>query len=93
MEELQDSVSDELVAGFEDMNKEFDKSIDKLDHMTSMIEGYRNLIDLAGQDALGISNELMEQMGKAQYNIANSNIEITKAQLEQNQAALASLQS
>lgn len=93
MEELQDSVSDELVAGFEDMNKEFDKSIDKLDHMTSMIDGYRNLIDLAGQDALGISNELMEQMGKTQYNIANSNIEITKAQLEQNQAALASLQS
>lgn len=93
MKELREEVSDNLVAAFENTNKEMEKSIDNLSHLTSMIESYRNILDLAGRDALGISDELMIKLAESQYNIANNNIEIAKAQLDQNTRALEKLKS
>ena len=93
MKELKEAISDTLVESFESMNEEFDKSIDNVSHLTSMVESYQNIIDLAGKDAIGVSDELLERMGEAQYNLAHSNTAIAKAQLEQNKAALADIQA
>lgn len=92
MKEMYEAVSDDLVAAFEDMNEEMDNSISRLEHLNSMVDSYRNIIDLAGREALGVNAELMEQMSKSQYKIANSNIEVTKAKYQQNAAALAELE-
>jgi len=74
MKAQRDMISDNLVAAFEDMNKEMDDSIIKLDHMTSMIESFRNIIDLTGKDALGISDDLMKKMNESAKAIADNNI-------------------
>lgn len=92
MREMLDQISDNLVAAFEDMNKEFDKSIEKMEHFTSMAEGYRNIIDLAGKQALGISSQLMKDLAYTTYSVAQNNIQTRKAQLEQNLAAQKDLQ-
>ncbi len=93
LQTMRDEISDNLVTAFEDMNKEFDDSTEKLDHLTSMISSFQNVIDLAGEKALGVSAELMQDMLKSQAAIANSQIEVAKARLEQNKAAQAALQA
>jgi len=41
------------------MNEELEECLDKIDHLNTMIDSYRDLLDLAGRDALGINDELM----------------------------------
>ena len=92
MEEYFDSFSEQMVATFEDMNEGLDKAIDKIDHMNSMMENFRSIIDLVGADTLGISNEMLEQLSETQYELARNNVSVARSQLEQNQAALAALE-
>lgn len=88
MQNYYDQYSDAIVASFEDMNKEFEKSIENISHLTSLVEGYRNMIDLVGKDALGLSDELLEKLSEAQYSMANNNITLVKEQLAMNKKSL-----
>jgi hypothetical protein len=82
MKEQRDMISENLITAFDDMNKEMDESTDKLNHMTSMIDGFRNIIDLAGKEALGISDDLIKQMNETSKAVADNNIRVSKAQLQ-----------
>jgi hypothetical protein len=62
IKEMRNTIQKELITAFEDWNNEMNKEVDTLDRLSSMLQGYRNIIDLVGKDNLGISNDLLAKM-------------------------------
>ena len=86
--EIRQTVQDKLTEAFEGWNEEIDKGIAKLEHYGSILENYKNIIDIVGKDMLGISDETMSNLSKAQIANANNIIRATKAQLDANNSTL-----
>jgi hypothetical protein len=82
MKELYDSISDELVSAFESMNEEMDKSIARIEHMTSVADTFYNIIDLAGKESLGINKSLLNDIRSTQLTTNQNQLIAQKAKLE-----------
>ena len=74
LRELKNQIPEILLAAFEDMNEELDKSISKIEHMQNLVEGYANIIELAGEEFLGINPEIMKQMRETQLAMAKTQL-------------------
>lgn len=59
----------------EEENEQIDKQLDKFDQLTEKLDFYENVIDIVGKDALGITNEMMEQASKARIEVAKNQVE------------------
>ena len=86
--EIRQTVQDKLTEAFEGWNEEIERGITKLEHYSSVLENYKNIIDIVGKDMLGISDETMSNLSKAQIANANNIIRATKAQLDANNSTL-----
>ena len=86
--EIRQTVQDKLTEAFESWNEEIERGITKLEHYGSVLENYKNIIDIVGKDMLGISDETMSNLSKAQIANANNIIRATKAQLDANNSTL-----
>ena len=86
--EIRQTVQDKLTEAFEGWNEEIERGITKLEHYSSVLENYKNIIDIIGKDMLGISDETMSNLSKAQIANANNIIRATKAQLDANNSTL-----
>ena len=86
--EIRQTVQDKLTEAFEGWNEEIERGITKLEHYGSVLKNYKNIIDIVGKDMLGISDETMSNLSKAQIANANNIIRATKAQLEANNSTL-----
>lgn len=79
--ELRKEVRDKVIPAFEELTGELDKQIEKIEHLQSVTESYRNIIDIVGKDYLGITNEMMSALNQAQVDMAINNLTSTKAKL------------
>jgi hypothetical protein len=61
---------------FEKMNENSEKAITEVSQLTSVIETYQNVIDLVGKKNLGVTNEQIRALGRAQISAAKSNLEL-----------------
>lgn len=86
--EIRQTVQDKLTEAFEGWNEEIERGITKLEHYGSVLENYKNIIDIVGKDMLGISDETMSNLSKVQIANANNVIRATKAQLDANNSTL-----
>lgn len=86
--EIRQTVQDKLTEAFEGWNEEIERGITKLEHYSSVLENYKNIIDIVGKDMLSISDETMSNLSKAQIANANNIIRATKAQLDANNSTL-----
>lgn len=86
--EIRQTVQDKLTEAFEGWNEEIERGITKLEHYGSVLENYKNIIDIVGKDMLGISDETMSNLSKVQIANANNIIRVTKAQLDANNSTL-----
>ena len=68
------------------MNDKFDEQSEIIKHNNSILESYRNIIDLVGEDALGISDEVMSSLSRASVQSAKNEMEIAKSKLDTNKA-------
>ena len=88
MKEMRETVQEDLVNAFEDWNSEMSEGVEKLDRLSNMLQGYRDIIDLVGKDNLGISNDLLRKMNQTNVDNANQSLKATKDILEANKRAL-----
>ena len=86
--EIRQNVQDKLTEAFEAWNEKIEEGTSKLEFYGSVLEGYKNIIDIVGKDMLGISDETMTSLNKAIVSNANDAIRATKAQLDANEATL-----
>ena len=88
MREYKDSISDTLTKAFNDSNEEMEKFSTNIEHTSLMLQGYKDILDLAGRDALGINDKLMVQLAQTQYQVSTRSLDTVKARLQQNEQIL-----
>ena len=78
--EMRQAVHDKMLETFDEWNEKIDRNIDKLDHLKSVTESYRNIVDLVGKANFAGGAETIERLNAstvkqagnyAQANIAN----------------------
>ena len=72
------NVRDEFNEYLEDM----DKGIEKIDHLNSITDTYKNIVDILGVGVLGISNELIEDLNKASVKQSTNALKAAQSELE-----------
>lgn len=80
--DLRQEVRDKVLPAFQELTEEMDLQIEKIEHLQSVTESYRNIIDIVGKDYLGISDEMMGALNQAQVDMAINNLTATKAKLD-----------
>lgn len=66
LEEVRDTIQEEVTAAFEEYNEELDKGISQFEHYNSVLESYQNIVDIVGKDVLGISDDTLAEMSATQ---------------------------
>lgn len=79
---LRQEVRDKVMPAFQELTEEMSNQIEKIEHLQSVTESYRNIIDIVGKDYLGISDEMMSALNQAQVDMAVDNLTATKAKLD-----------
>lgn len=90
LDELYSRVGEKVNEAFEAQNEEIEKTIDKFEFLTSVLDTYQNVIDLVGKTTLGLSTEAMRSLSRATVETAKAQLQATKTQLEINEANLES---
>jgi hypothetical protein len=69
-------------------NEEIDKTENKLERLTKLADHYENIIDIVGADRLGMSSAIREELATARTNVAMSQVQANRSELEANQRLL-----
>ena len=65
MQDLRDEAQEKTSAAFDEFNEKLQDAQSTFDHLNSTLESYRNIIDIVGQEMLGVTDELMEKLNDA----------------------------
>lgn len=65
MQEVREEVQERLIDAFDQWNEELDEGIEKFDHYNSLMENYKNIIDIVGKDYLKVNNSMLGDLSQA----------------------------
>jgi hypothetical protein len=80
--ELRNTVQEKVMESFQEWNEEMDRGIAKIEYLGGVLESYKNIVDLVGKSHLGLDDEFMKNMSKAQVANANDNLRANKAKYD-----------
>lgn len=86
--EIRNTVEESLVNAYEAWNEELDTNASKIEHLTSITESLKNIVDIVGKDTLGLSDAAMKKFSDTSVEVANNALEASKSKLDANQAYL-----
>ena len=80
--ELRNTVQEQVMESFREWNEEMDRGIQKIEYLGGVLESYKNIVDLVGKFHLGLDDEFMANLSKAQVTNANDNLRANKAKYD-----------
>lgn len=83
MYEMREKAIDQLSKALDKFAEEADKAARKVDFYANNLNHLKNVIDVIGKDALGITNEILEGLADAAYQTALREIDIARTTLEE----------
>ena len=86
---LQDMVAEQVINTFDALHEKIEDNAAAFEHATSMVKSYKNMIDLVGQDALGIDDAFLTELESVSVDAAKNTMANAQAQLEYTKSALA----
>ena len=89
--EMRDQVMSSLIDTFDEYMDTLDKMIDKFDHLNAVTSAYKNIVDIVGKKALGISNDMLKAMDEATVATATNTLKASKDRLDAAEAAMADM--
>jgi uncharacterized protein (DUF342 family) len=89
LKEMRITIQEELISAFDSWNEEMAEGAETIDHLSSMLQGFRDIIDLVGKENLGVSDELLKAMNQAKLDGSRNALQVAKATLDSNKQALA----
>jgi chromosome segregation ATPase len=92
-EELYNTVHEDLTTAYEAWNEKLDENAAKLEHLSGIVDNYKNIIEIVGKDNLGISDATLATMRETQKLNANNTTKAAKEKLDANKAYLAELEA
>lgn len=90
--EMRDQVMSSLTDTFDEYMDTLDKMIDKFDHLNAVTSAYKNIVDIVGKKALGISNDMLRAMDEATVATAENTVKASKDRLDAAEAAMADME-
>ena len=85
--ELQQTIHDELIEAFQDMEQELDDEIDNFEHFNKVLSDYEDIIDIIGTKVPDISKDLLESLDQEQMNNLLNELSSVKNKLDEMQLA------
>ena len=93
LDDFYTQVMEQVNGAFDDMNEKSEKAISRTEQLGATLQTYQNIIDLVGKKALGVTNEQIRALGRAQIAQAKATLETKQGQLEMNRTALAAAEA
>ena len=85
IQNMRKEITDQLIDAMEEINEKFDEQIDKINRAAEGMQHYRDIIDLVGQDVLGISDEMMKTFGEKQLDNSIANVKASRTKMLENE--------
>ena len=85
--DLQEQVREKVTDAYDAWNEKLARNTELIEHNQTILESYKNIIDLTGQDALGISDELMSEINLASVDSARAILKSNKEIYDANKKA------
>jgi hypothetical protein len=82
MKELRSQVEEEVMKVFELWHEEFEQNGRVFEHASTMVENYKNIIDIVGKDRLGISDTILKELNDAADKAAKGTYENAAAKMK-----------
>ena len=82
LNELRTQAYEKLSAVIEKMNEELKEQRDLINSLGKVADHYGDIIDIVGQDVLGVSDELLKQLIDTRVTIAQGNLQISRTTKE-----------
>ena len=82
MSELRDTVEEQVMEVFDAWNDKLETNMDTLDHFGSVLDSYKNIVDIVGQDTMGLSEGFMQGIQEASVEHALDQMHATKEAYE-----------
>ena len=93
MEELSQSIKDEVMVTFEAWHEKIADVGAAIEAQGELINNYKNIIDIVGKDKLGIDDATLKSMEQASQAVASASLDNAKKQKETTEAALGEARS
>ena len=77
-DEIRESIEEQVMEVFDAWNEKLETGIESLEHYGSVLESYKNIIDIVGEDGLGISDEFIKNLNEAQIGNAIDKVNATR---------------
>ena len=77
-DEIRETIEEKVMEVFDAWGEQLENSIEQLEHYGDVLESYRNIIDIVGEDGLGISDEFMKNLNEAQIGNAIDKVNATR---------------
>lgn len=77
--DLRDEIKDKVLDTFDDWQEKLDSTLTTIEHYTSVLEHFKNMIDVVGKDSLGLSNQFMANLEQSAINQSLDSIDANKA--------------
>lgn len=82
LQEVRQTVHDQILTVWDEWNEKLDDSISKLEHLQAIQESYTNIIDIVGQKNLGVSNAFIRNLSQQGIDQANDKLVAEKARYD-----------
>ena len=85
---LKDEAISQVTSAFDEWNTKIDENIEKLEHNASILESFKNIVDLVGKDTLGMADEAINALAQASIDTATKQLKASRAKYEQSKQAV-----
>lgn len=82
LKELQEEIEAKFLDILDELNEKVEDAEDRFNHFTKMFEHFQNVVDIVGQDALGMTAETMKMLAQAAKENAIEMVKAAKTQLD-----------
>ena len=82
LDEIRENIESKVMVVFNDWQDKLKQGTEVLDHYTSTLESYKNIIDIVGKDTLGIASSFMNDLVQSTVDVAIDKLKSTKSSYE-----------
>ena len=82
LQKVREEVQERLLNAFDEWNEELDEGIEKFDHYNSIMENYKNMIEIVGKEYLKIDNKALGDLDQAMVENNINRVKATKDALD-----------
>lgn len=81
-DDLRKEIEDKVMSAFDAWKEKLDKGIASIDHYNTVLDNYKNIIDIVGKDTLGITDAFMTNLAQRTTDNAINKLRSVKSEYE-----------